>query len=743
MVEKLPKEKIELFDCLIKALSLALTNSALYPANHPMFIDVMGSLKSVLDKWLQAEAKVELGISTDNVLLNGAFVREESDLCRNVAGYLHSKGIVAVLFTRGIAMPELLNFFSNLKDSKNEKGGIAKKIGALPHLMVKEVDYSSLLTSKKTSSALYEQAMWQSLSGLVKDLKDGQLPQSKAEFMTEFLKDSKKATAVLNTIYKKAIARLEGQSTIAEIRDVFEEMNKYFENNPYAMAGNTKQEFSEIISGLDPDLIAGLFRDKGVEDGTPDLADKIFKGLSDEVVASFISSVMKNGGNVNEKTIRVFSRLSSGKNKSDSILPMVTDKLFTEKLLGRDSLSMLQSSIKNLFESHPDDDFIHQLYDLTVGSFLDKDKGAWPGSGKYSVIVREYSEFLKPDNLMREKIRLLLNILWLDRDAAKFKRTCEILVNSFREIPDMHYSKTVREVFELVTEKLAPDRKRDTGVACAVQNALDKIDTPEVADKLISLIPGADHERLEDITYVLIRAKDSCAGRLLDLFMAETDDAGRNIFGHVLSRFDKSIARSIVVRIDAAVESRHVAAARELYGILKSVDFHEAHIAAGRLIKSRNAQIRSWIMEEFCPSGAEEINNMFEALETEADPETKKKLLMALVKTKDAEVIKRLFGIFSGGIFRQKLLLNIVTLCGTFKVAGAIPFLKGELERRPFFYTRAVRTLRLQSVLSLARIGTPEAIKYIMKAAEDRDSSVRAMCKLAIGSGTDAAEKVK
>jgi len=743
MTEKPSKEMAERFDRLVKSLSLALTNSALYPSNHPAFIASMDSLKSVLDVWLKAEARVELGISPDNIMLNGAFIKEESDICKGIAGHLHKKGIIAVLFTRGIAMPELLRFFTLLKENKNEKSGIAKKIGALPHLMVKEVDYSSLLTSKKTTSVLYERTMWQSLSGLSEDLKKGQLPQSKVEFMTEFLKDPKKAAAVLNTIYKEASARLDGQSTAAEIRDIFSEMNKYFEKNPSVKKGNTKQELSEIISKLDPDLVVSLFKDRAVEDGTPDLADEIFKGLSDDVISNFISSVMKKDSSVNEKIIRVFSRLSAGKNNPDSILPMVTDKLFTEKLLGRDSLSMLQNSIKGLFESHPDDDFVSQLYDLTVGAFLDKDKAGRAGAGKYSAIVREYSEFLKPDNLKKEKIRLLLNILWLETDVARFRKMCEILVSSIREIPDAHYCKTVREIFEFLADKLTDERKRDSVVSHAIEGVRSAIDTPEVVDKLISYIPAADRGQLDDIAYTLVRVKESPSARILDLFIAQADDASRGNFGYVLSRFDGNIAGSIVARINTAAENQHSDAARELYGILKSVSFHDAHRVAAGLIQSKSAQIRSWALDEFCPVNAEEKEDVFKALQAEDDPAIKKKLLITLVKTKDAEVIQRLFGIFNKGIFKNKLLLDMITLCGAFKVVEAIPFLSSTLERRPFLYTRAARTLRVQSVLSLARIGTPEAIEYILASANDRDPSVKAMCKLALGSGVDAAEKVK
>lgn len=744
MTENLSKEKTELFDHLIKSLGLALTNNALYPPNHPALNSSTESFKGLLNKWLITEEKVELDISPNNILLNGALVKENSNLYSEVADYLHKKGLIAVSFTKGIDMTELLQFFSSLKiGSKvvSEKDDIAKNIGTTPHITIKQVDYSSLLTSAKTVAAIDEKGIWQFLSSTGKELKNGRLPKSKAEFMTTFLNDPKKAAAILNTIYKEALAKLDEQSTAEEIRDVFSEMNKYFEKYSAASAGNTKKALADIMSNLDPGFVISLFKDKGAEDGIPNLADELFKGSSDDMVADFMASLMRSGNKINEKMIKLFNRLVPGKDKYDSILPMVTDKLFKEKLLSRDTLSVLQNSIKDLFESHPDDDFITQIYNLTVEAFLDKDKGGKPGPGRYSALANEYNEFLKKDNLKKEKIRLLLNILWLENDAVRFKKASDILVSSFQEILAPQYTRTIKEVFEFLAEKLSPAQMSDNAIAQAVSNMFDNIGSGETIDKLISFIPGSDRKVLDDIAYVLINTKEYSAGRLLDIFMKEGDVVNRGKFGYVLSRFDGKIAKEIVSRIDAAISSPLFPIVNELYKILKITDFREAQIMARILIKNKNIQIRSWALEEFSPDSIEEKNIMFEILEKENNQEIKKKLLVALIRTKDGEIAKKLFERLGKGFFKNKFLLYLIVLCGTFKVDGSLAYLKRILERRPFVNTKAVRALRVESVLSLARIGTPEAMESIRKSADDPDKSVRAMCKMVLGSRKIADEK--
>ena len=745
MKEKLPKEKIELFDSLIKSLNLALTNSALYPPDHPAFTSSIESFKDILEKWLINEEKLELGISTNNILLNGAFVKEAGAFYGDAADHLHKKGLIAVSFTRGAEANELLRLFSFLKnDAKaiSEKGGIAKNVGRMAHVIIKEVDYSALLTSAKMTSAFAEKDIWQSLSGIGKELKNGQLPKSKAEFMMGFLKDPKRAAAVLNKIYKEALAKIDRRSTAEEIRDIFSEMNKYFEKYSAGGGGNTKKELADIMSNLDPDLVVGLFKDKNVEDGAPDPADELFKGFSDDMMASFMASLMQNENNVNEKMIMLFRRLVSGTDRAGSVLPMMTDKLFTEKLLNRDTLSALQNSIKGLFESHPDDDFITQVYNLTVGSFLDKDKGARLGPERYSALINEYNEFLKESNLKREKVRLLLNILWLENDAVRFKKAIDMLVSSFKDILAAEYVKTMKEVFELLGEKLSSEQLKDSAIAEAVKNAFDKIAGEEILGRIISFIPGSEGETLDDIGYMIKSSKERSYVRLLDLFMKEPDRANRSKFGYVISGAGGKITKEIVSRIDAAINGSLAPIAIELYEMLKTVDFQEARIVAGRLIRNKNVRIRSRILDGFSPDSVEEKNIILEILGQKNDPEIRKKLLAALVKTKDAVTVKKLFERADRGFFKSRLLLELVTLCGTFKVEGSLLYLKRMLERKPLINTKAARALRVQSVLSLARIGTPEAMEFIRGSADDRDKSVRAMCTLVLESDKTVNEKV-
>ena len=278
---KLSKEKAAILDTILTCMRIAVKNSSLFPPGHPSFDSSMKSFKSAIDKWLISEERFTIGVSSDNILLNGEFVKEGSDLYGEIASYLHPRGIIAISFLRNIDIDEISQFFAFLKNDVevlSRRGGVAKNIPASPHLIIKEIDYSSILTSAKSDSGLDEKGMWRALTGIDQGLKGGSLPESKVEFIKDFLKDPKASAHVINKIYRQAIAGLNERSSADEIKGVLARINRYFEAHPKDGLEDAKKGIAGIISKLDPMLVAGLFKESGNSEDTGELSEELFRG---------------------------------------------------------------------------------------------------------------------------------------------------------------------------------------------------------------------------------------------------------------------------------------------------------------------------------------------------------------------------------------------------------------------------------------------------------------------------------
>jgi len=666
-------DKTGLFDRLIKSLSVALTNSALYTPTHPVFISSVKLFKDALDECLAVEENAVLVFTPDNIMLNGALVKETSSLYAEVAGYVHKKGIMEIAFARGAAIDEVTDIFKRLKD------GAAAREMSTAHIRIREVDYSQLLTSAKASKDLDDKEIWKSLSEIGKDLKKGPLPGSKSEFMDDFLKDPKKAASVLNRIYKDALAKLNSDSAVGEMRDVFSALIKHLDERSSLDAEGTKAGLADIISKLDPGLVASLFQGGPDAGSDKDLSGELFKDFSDEMMADFIASMMQNENNVNDNTIKLFNRLVSGSGDPGSVVPILTDKLFEKKLLGQATLSGLQKSIKDLFKNNPENEFVFQIYNMTVGSFAEKGAEDGSGHGKYSALAREYTDCLKDENVKKEKIRLLLNVLWLETRPQEFKKICRILAGSFQDICKAGYIGAMKEVFDFLTNKLGPKQRADKEIMTEVQAALEKISSKETVDRLIALIPGSSPEDLDDISLMFGMIKGHSAKELFGLFVNAADQSDRDKFAYLLSMMSGEISK-------------------------------------------------------------EEKLAMVEALEAKNDAGVRKKVLEVLLKFKDVDLIDMLFERTRKGPLKSAL-PDLIALCGTYKVHEAAPYLGRILSARHFIESRSSRELKVQSVLSLGRIGTDQALECVRQAERDKNETVRKMCRLVLMPGAEDGKK--
>ena len=144
------EEQTKLFDPIVRNLRITLKNSVFYASDHPINVYSINNFKTALDKWFNHKKQFSLGVSQDQLYINGKLIDNQDDCYSEVANYLHTRGLSSLTFLQGIQLEELKTFFTFIgQDRKTirEKGGILKNISNSNYLRIKELDYSSLLDS--------------------------------------------------------------------------------------------------------------------------------------------------------------------------------------------------------------------------------------------------------------------------------------------------------------------------------------------------------------------------------------------------------------------------------------------------------------------------------------------------------------------------------------------------------------------------------------------------------------------
>jgi len=739
--KELSQETVERFDFVVTSLSTAIKNSALYSASHPVFDSSIRNFKTSLDNWFQNEGNLEIGTGEKNLLLNGSYVREKNVVYAEVSEFLHRRGVLALVIENDISIEELIDFVTAVKEDDRrirEKGGILKSMKPCPNLKIKEVDYSALLGSATEEVTEEEQDVWKSLSEVTREAGEGKLPTSKAEFLKDFLKDSKRSATVLNKVYKQATTgQIDEETIMDDIRTNVAKMTGYFAKAPGEESRARRKELADIISKLDPHLVVKVLEESEVEGETVDLAKEITKDFSDEMLGDFIGSLITNEGGVNENLLKLFDKMMPEESSMGNIASMVTDNIL-QKNLDKEILSQLQSSIKELAKSKPDNEFVSQVYKLTLDTFVSDTIDAIGAGGELSRLIRGFKDYMKEDHIRKSRIRLFLNLLWLEDDPLDFEKIAGRMEAYFPQIIEAGDVGCMRDIIDFFAQDLRPEQTQDIRIRGSTDKVMALINDDKTIDRMISLIPGAGERTLDDVVYLFSHAKPGFKNRLIDAFIFEGDPFNKDKFLNIFFRMGKDISPDISKRISG----ENFAAVKDLLKVLKSIDPESAQTITKNLVENRNPEIRLEALRGYAPEKDEEQDVLFDRFVKEKDEAVQDMALKILVKTNNWEIMERLFMTVEKSSRTRKYLLTLVKSCGDNKMAESVPCLEKILFRRVFFNTAKTDELRIAAAVSLGRINTPESLELVKKGLKIRREPVRRMCEIVLrlgehGTGSD------
>jgi hypothetical protein len=713
-----------LLDTVVKDFRIALKNSMLYVSDHPICTFSIRNFVVSLEKWFTTNPRLELGVSPNHLFYNGESIKEKDDGYNELARFLHLRGMLSLSISNGVDESEIRNFLGLVKQDRKsvqKSGGIRKNLPEGKHIQIKEIDYSSLMSSAREQSSSEEGKVWQFLFNVAEESKTGDLPPSKVEFLVDFFKDTKQSAKTLNKVYQDATNQLQDENATENIRAAIAQICQYLEKHTTADAKDLRVKLMNVISQLHPDLIHILFEQTVQGDENFDLVESITKDFSEDYIAEFIESLITTENNFNENLLKVFDKLAPGPSKANNVVSLVAERLFRKRIINPDTLSQLQMSIMEIFKKHPESDFMNQIYKITVDAVMNKKVDTLVYMAKLSPLINKFVQSMEEGQLKTEKIWLLLNILWLENNPEEFSKFTDKLVSVMPDLLDSRDMVRIREIVEFFTEKIRPEQKEDTQLNAHIRDALGKITNRKTIDNIISIIPEATQKDLEDIVYTLIRSEAECTKTLVDSFILEKNPAHRHKFWFIFSMMKAEVTREVVNRLEYGEPN----AVKDLFLILKECDPKKTHLAAKKLIGHKNAQIRWEALDVFEPRNTEELGAIFKIFRKEKNRAVKKKATSVLLRSGHPETIQKIFRECERAFLHPGNLLDLVEMCGQIRVLAAFPHLKRLFFKRALFNTKRRDELRSAILTSVARLKTEDALKLVKLGLEDKSRRLR------------------
>ncbi|MFH1856995.1 MAG: hypothetical protein ABH836_07245 [Candidatus Omnitrophota bacterium] len=728
METELSKEKEALLYLIIRNLRSAIKNGVLYTPGHPVFDFSVKTLKNSIDKWFLFENSLNLGITHNNILLNGVIVKDKDDFFDEVADFLYRRSINTIVFFKEITFGELIDFFKIIKEDVKvirQGGGIVKKLFSLPHLKITEIDYSSILTEVNQETAESKKT-WQSFLDIAKESAANGLPASKIEFLSDLLKDTDKSALLLNRIYAQTREKLEQDVVVENTHTSFAKMYRYLGE---ASHGNieSKKKLMNVIAKLDPGFASSLFEKESVGDNTRfNLAQQIAKDFPDDFIADFMTSLISGEYSINENLLKIFDKLNFAKgNKGSSIVSLVADKLFKEENLSDAIISKLQSSIKELFKVNPHSTFMSQMYKIMVHTVIDNAPGKTSISMMLEPVIQKYMFSVKETALIISRSELLIDILWLEDNILEFIKFGKQLRAILLDLITARNISIFAKALTMLTEKAKTKHALNREMSLAAVNMLKEITDRQILAKIISIVPHLNGEELKDAARVISTAGHDCGQLLIDAFVAPQYELRQR---QKIALLFSGVNRDISAEIALALEKKEFSIIRDCLEILNKIGYSRMNTVVKKLIYHKDEKIQLEALKNYKIEMENEKNVMLEMFKKERNEKNQTEIMMALLKTEDKQLINEIFKYSKKRFLKRGLLSQFVELSGYLKLKESMPFLKKILFQWSLFDTKRKNKLRMSAAVSLLQLGTEDAIALLEKGLLVKNKQIRRVC---------------
>jgi hypothetical protein len=404
--------KEEAIEGFIKGLRIAFNNALAYPKNHPYLIKSLEEFNFTIQELLHFINPIELDIAPDSLFMDERYWTKP-EVYVELAKILHQRKIKKIVINPGCNSDELMDLLSALALSPRDiikNGGLGEilKKAASRHILVEELDYSSLLNaqSQEDSPDVWRYLFKGAVSG-----------QDKAK-LNEFTDN-----------FSLSLRKMHAQDIIADSdlkEDLIKFMRQLKESNNEKFSQCSGELFNYLVNSentlteQDFHSLKVLFNDLNEHD----LAQVLWSNVSkdeppDPLFYNFFSTISESVG---------------AQNIAASLSRSIEPKLSLKKN------PLLAKRIQSLLLS-PDSQNLSPVYRNTLSSML-KDMSSSEGF------------FFDPVEMRINYCFILLNMLSKENDAARKKNILERLEKEWGFIAENRDYEYIKYLLQVVKESL-------------------------------------------------------------------------------------------------------------------------------------------------------------------------------------------------------------------------------------------------------------------------------------------------
>jgi HEAT repeat protein len=732
-----PELKSRLED-IVKQLSQSLKLRSFYPKGHNAVVPAMAELKRLLDAALDDIGELTIGSTGDNMIFDGQPFGEDKRPLRSFAKHLKVRDISGIAFRRGVTdaeLEEVLEILGNDPESFASTESPLRRIESqTQHVEFKQVDYSSVLrhvsdetcdlSTLDTPTDVWKSLVTRHLLG------DGELSSQACEFIARSAGDKAALEQMTQELVKASSDA--GDATAASVARGLAKTCKGIEGLSGAQREHGMANLAEIVSKMDPEVIAHLVEANAVEDADrDDPIQDMTQRLPVDAKLRLLTALVHSQRMDKARLSSVFRRVAGARNRRHELLREMRKTAGATSPSEAQQFDQVCSAVQDLVLAESEERFVGSDYVSMLEGLGDSTIDAGDSSVEDLECLEQFRGSLERDRRPELKARFLIDLARLQEDQEHLTKTMNELKRLCGELCEAGHVEVLAEILAALAEDLSTDAAQGVDRRGLLEDCLKTVAAAEAGQSAVERLLDGQAETAASLEAVLA----ACGA-----------EACHNVLA-IVAKSDAAIDNE---RIAAYLASHSSAAAEACRDILQSC----SHPNERRLMRALSligtpeaVETVSWALENGGKTVRVEAVKALASMHVPAATEALKELLAgrdhdlvalaadSLGDARAQRAVPLLLGsLKSMDFFGRNLaeVRHVATALGKIGSQAAVPYLERLLTKRMCAPNDAKKELRKTIALALKNIGGDEALLVLTRNASCYNRQVKEACKWAM-----------
>ncbi len=725
-----------------RATKAAARAVSLYPSTHPSIQASLGRVMNASGR-LTAGREVTLIVHPDRVTIDGRSPARPDAAIAELAEFLHDRLIGSLQLESNADAVDwhgLLTLLAQSPEDLITAGGIAKAwaLTGRSHFEIREIDYAEVLRERGGGQgAEWDQIIANCLQGESFDLDERTLAP-----LLAIVDDPEQLGAFFDRLQNEPGEARVGARAAALLR-ILNGLVRVLESRPAGEVDAMLQSVASATSRLTPDMMMALISQARSGDGQErSVASEVIRRIDEPTVASFVaSSVMAQRG-ATARLAQAFEALVPDVQRREHVVDAARAEAAESAEDADSAFDELWQNASSMLVSYSDQQYVSDEYARELSDSRNRAIEIDRISDDPPERVQAWLSTVSSDAVVVLDRQLLLDLLRLETHLEQWRALSSVVVAEIERLTLLGRAPDARDLLSVIVQEIG-DQGRET-FRPAAESAVERLAAGPLVRHVRLHLRKIEEDDVAAFSGLCHTLGPIVIRPLAEALATEENNKAIRRLREVLLGFGAAGRHSV----EQLKNSANPAVRRTAIALLRVFGGHEALPELASMLDDADPQVQREAIRAIVQIGTEAAYAVLQRALVGGESASRETIVQQLIALRDDKAVPLLCYVLNHTSPRGRLAevhLAIIEALGTFTPhPDSTRTLTTVLYRGEWWAPIRTAGLRRAAAEALRRLGSPEALDILQKAAARGSRGVRAAARahvLALGARLSASAR--